>query len=163
MVKLVNFTADDYRRAYTAYDSGLYEVFFRHFQPFLNLEEFANCFANFGRAQAILADGEYAGFILTRIFHRPKIADVSILIEKPYQRQGVAVKAVVEAGMHLVQTGVNKVTCHTAKGDIRTDKLLREAGFEAEACLKDNCFYSGGLDHEVRWSITAEEAQRRYS
>ena len=90
-MRLRNLSTEDFQKVYETYDSGLYGLFYRHMDPYLNLDQFMAVVSQYGSLTGIYED-ELIGFILVRLHLKPKIAEVSVLMFKEHQRSGKALE-----------------------------------------------------------------------
>ena len=159
---LRTITAKGFEILYKAYQSGEYPEYFRNFEDFLNMEQFAAYMQTCGSLTEVVDGTQIQGFVTLAQVARTRIALPSILILKDHQHKGVAVSAFKEIGDWVFKKGFLRIICVCSRDDDRTMKLLEKAHFFPEARMRGNCFYKGRLHDEMRFSLPREQWRKFY-
>ncbi len=145
-------------RFYEWYKEG-YPVFFRHFDDFMNREQFCQSVLGSSRKCLYIDD---IGIIILSIQSKVKSCEVSILINHNQQKNGVCFETMKNIADYLFKAGIIKIIVQVSKDDERTNGLCLEGGFVKEAEFEDSCFYEGKLHNEIRYILDEPEYRRLY-
>lgn len=157
-----NISKEGAQELYKAYYSNEYPIFFRHMEDFLNEDQFYQIFGN-GISVLEICQKKIYGFLTLKVYIKPKIVEVGILLLKDFQKTGLALKAMKMILTYLlIKQGYNKVICTVAKDDIRSMELLKKGQFLPEARLKYNCYYDNKLRDELRWAMPKNRFKHLY-
>lgn len=147
--RFTNITRNDIVNLYSLYKSGEYSVFFRHFDDFLNLEEFTQ----FVLSKKWLVTGE--GFISLDIYPKPKLCHISIIIIKEYQRMNIGLNTMLDLGKYLFSNGIDRVVVTVVEDDEHTKNMCEKGGFIKEGTYINSCKYDK-IHNEIRYGLSKD-------
>jgi len=153
---LMPFKQEYLEKVYNWYSSEKYPIFFRHFESYLSIEEFSVIFSTITSKCFLLNDhGHVFGFIMAKAFGKPKLCEISVMLEEEYQGRGLGKSATVQVLNYLfLECSFNRSIAITAEEDDMTQDILEKGGFSKEASYKSSCFYNGNFHDEYRYAIS---------
>lgn len=92
-------------------------------------------------------DGEFAGYVGINLLPDQSAEIMKIGVAKPYQKQGVGKKLLLEACSQLKLRGVNSVSLEVRVGNVAARALYEKIGF-SKLSLRKN-YYENGEDAAV--------------
>jgi RimJ/RimL family protein N-acetyltransferase len=152
----VNLSLKDIPELYSLYKSEEYKNFFRHFEDFLNIDEFSNVLNSFKWLKT------EEGFVSLKIYPKPKLCLVSIIIKKEFQNQGLGFKTMFELAKYLFSNGIDRIVVNCLQSDDHTCMMCDKGGFEKEGLLVNSCEIDVLLQNEVRFGISKETFNTLY-
>ena len=150
-----NINREEVLKLYSLYKTGEYDIFFRHYDDFLNLDEFTQTLGGF----KWLVTEE--GFISLNIEAKSKLCIISILLYKEYQSKGIGLKTMMEIGKYLFSNGIERLVVLVVEEDTHTVKMCIEGGFDKEGTYINSCKING-LTNEIRFGISKEKFEELY-
>jgi len=151
-----NIAREDILNLYALYQSEEYDIFFRHYEDFMNLDEFSVAIAP---AKWLVFPEGYISLI---VHPKPKLCQISILIIKEHQRQGLGFKYMVEIGKYLFSNGINRVIVNVVETDLHTKNMCDKGGFELEGRHIFSCKIDGVYYTELRYGMSKDKYQEIY-
>lgn len=145
-----NLSTENIKTLFDLYKSGDYNIFFRHYEEFLNYVQFTQIIESF---KWLCFD---EGVVMLQIQTKPRICLVSVLVYKEHQGKGIGLKAMLSLAKYLFENGILRIVVHTLEEDEHTNKICEKGGFEKEGLLVNSCKMEQ-LHNEIRWGISKEK------
>ncbi len=152
------------RKIYEWYCNPEYDIFFRHFDPLLGFDEFLSSFKLcMSKGLSVFDNGKMIGFAMIRSIPKPKICEVSFLLDKNFQEQGFAVKTTIEiAELLFGDYGFNLMVMIVSADDKRTNEIVQKGKLKLEARQENSCFYGRRYHSENRYVMDRETFLKEY-
>lgn len=93
----------------------------------------------------LYTDGIFAGFLSAHLVPKHGTASITIVIDEPFQRQGVGTILLQNAISSLKQQGYVRIEAQICTENTASLRLLESQGFEIEGVLRKNFMIDGIL------------------
>jgi len=156
MLRYQYATECDAGALYKLYTDPLYATFFRHYPPYLNLDQFRSVQVKYGALMTAYEGTKRVGWATVTKHLNTNHADLSVILPKHLQKQGYGPEITKDLARYLFNTGTNKLICLVLEKDTDTNILLKQNGFTKDCIIPESCKLRGEYCNEVRWSLKRE-------